>query len=197
MRTNSVPSLVVAVLALALWGCERAGPAGGPAAEQRQAAAASPSATPQAQVEAAFVGKATPPYPEGFAEQGGDIETSDGSEIWVLYGRWTHAGGEQNVVFVQRTTGTEPADERGHPPAQIVSALAIPTPRAGETIFTEQCSHPDYPEPASRIYAIAGTTQQRPGFSDPPSAAWRLHRTSARLLPIDAGRVACGFDYME
>ncbi len=73
----------------------------------------------------------------------------------------------------------------------------MPAPRAGEIVFTEYCSHPDYPETAARIYANAGTTQRRHDATDPPSAAWRLDRATARLLPVDAARVTCGFDHME
>ena len=199
MGKNSVFILVAAALALAA--CQPAGEAKGQAGEQSQVAAAdqgaAATAAAQTELEAAFLGKATPPYPEGFTEQGGHLEDSNGSEIWVVYGRWAHAGAEQGVMFVQRTTGTTPANARGQLPAEIVSVYAMPTARANEIIFTENCLHPDYPEPASRIYANASTTQLRPGMSDPPSAAWRLDRASARLLPIDAAQVTCGFDHME
>ncbi|MGH6950065.1 MAG: hypothetical protein ACREH4_04290, partial [Vitreimonas sp.] len=160
----------------------------------------SPATTAQTQLEAAFVGRATPPDPEGFTSEGGSLDGDaiGVGAIWVVYGRWTHAGGEQWVTYAQRTTGTEPTGDRGHLPAEIVSVLPIPTPQAGEAIFTEYCSHPDYPEPASRIFAIASTAQARPGLTDPPSAAWRLDRATARLLQVDdATRVSCGFDHME
>lgn len=192
---------ILAAAALALAACGRASQASGEAGEQSQAAAAdqnaAATAAAQTDLEAAFLGKTTPPYPEGFTEQGGHLEDPNGSEIWVVYGRWAHAGAEQGVMFVQRTTGTTPANARGQLPAEIVSVYAMPTARANEIVFTENCSHPDYPEPASRIYANAATSQQRPGMTDPPSAAWRLDRASARLLPIDAARVTCGFDHME
>ena len=202
MRMNWVPSLAVAALVLALGACGSEAGGDGDAAKQGQTAAdavATPAAASQAPLEAAFLGKSTPPYPEGFVEEGGHLDGDSVGigAIWIVYGRWTHPGGEQPVMFVQRTTGAEPANARGHLPAEIVSVYAMPARRAGEIIFTEYCTHPDYPETAARIYANAGTAQQRPGLSDPPSAAWRLDRDTARLLPVDAANVTCGFDHME
>jgi hypothetical protein len=202
MRRSSVSILVAATLALALGACERIGQPAGEAAEQAQApgagdsASATAASTAQTQVEAAFLGKTTPPYPDGFTSQGGAL---DGEEmgvgaIWVIYGPWTHAGGQQWVSYVQRTTGTEPANERGHLPAEIVSVLALPTPQAGEIILSEYCAHPDYPEPTARIFAMAATRPNQEQTS-PPSAAWRLDRATARLLPLeDPARVTCSVE---
>lgn len=200
MRRKSVSILAVAVVTLALGACERIGQPAGDAAEQAQgvnaADSASATAAAQTQVEAAFLGKATPPDPEGFTSQGG---TLDGEEIgvgaiWVVYGPWAHAGGQQWVAYTQRTTGTEPAGERGHLPAEIVSVLAIPTPQAGEIVLSEYCSHPDYPEPTARIFAIAAP-QPNQELTSPPSAAWRLDRANARLLPVaDPARVTCSVE---
>jgi hypothetical protein len=199
MVKNSVLGLAVVVLALALGACQRqaAGDAAGRDPILADDPASSPAAAAQTQLQAAFLGKSTPPYPDGFTEEGGHIEEASGGEISVVYGRWTHAGGDERVMFVQRATGTQPADAQGRLPAEIVSVFAMPAPRANEILFTEYCTHPDYPETAARIYANAGTTQRRPGMSDPPSAAWRLDRSSARLLPVDASRVTCAFDHME
>ncbi|MGD9816506.1 MAG: hypothetical protein AB7Q23_02795 [Hyphomonadaceae bacterium] len=192
---------ILAVAALALGACERAGQSEGGPAEQSQTASgegdsASATASLQAQLDAAYLGKTTPPEPDGFTSQGG---TLDGEEIgvgalWVVYGPWTHANTQQWVAYVQRTTGTAPANERGQLPAEIVSVLAIPAPQAGEIILSEYCAHPDYPEPSARIFAIAATRPNQETTA-PPSAAWRLDRASARLLPIDdPARVTCSVE---
>lgn len=199
MRKHAVPILALVTLALALGGCGRQSQAAGDQAdEQAQVALAgdSDAAALQTQLEAAFLGKTTPPDPDGFTSHGG---TLDGEEIgvgatWVVYGPWTNANGQQWVAYVQRTTGTEPANERGQLPAEIVSVLAIPTPQPGEVVLSEYCSHPDYPEPSARIFAIASTRPNQE-TTNPPSAAWRLDRGTARLLPIgDPARVTCSVE---
>jgi hypothetical protein len=190
------------VLALALSGCERreiSAERGQVVADDDQGGSDASAEALQAQLDASFLGKFTPPDPEGFVEQGGALDRAGEAEVVIAFGRWTHGGATQSIMLVERVVGPDVQDEKGRTRtrAEIVQAFPMPTLREGEFFVTEGCTSQEFAEEAARIYANASTAGKRPGLTDPPSAAWRFDRQTGRLSLIDAARVSCAFDHME
>jgi hypothetical protein len=203
MWTYPIATIVAAgVLALALSGCERreiGAERGQVVADDDQGGSDASAEALQAQLDASFLGKFTPPDPEGFVEQGGALDRAGEAEVVIAFGRWTHGGATQSIMLVERVVGPDVQDEKGRTRtrAEIIQAFPMPTPREGEFLVTEGCTSQEFAEEAARIYANASTAGKRPGLTDPPSAAWRFDRQTGRLILIDAARVSCAFDHME
>jgi hypothetical protein len=206
MRGGSIAAiLAAAAMAAALAACgqerqatgEERADGKGEVAAGAQSGRSNAALALQAQLDAAFVGKTTPPDPEGFTQEGGHVDQAGSGEILITYGRWARAGGSQPVMLVSRSLEVviTDAEGRGYTRSQITQAFPMPAPQANEHLFIENCRSSEYAEEAANIYANASPAGG--GVTNTPSAAWRLDRATARLLPIDATNVTCAFDEME
>jgi hypothetical protein len=122
-----------------------------------------------------------------------------GGEVIVSYGELTLHGKVHRIIMVERIIGPSVTDERGHETrrTQIIQIHRVPPPRENEyIIFPDEpggCKSPAYVETAARIYAQASVvpTEDQLMNTNEPSAAWRLDRETARLIPISPRSVVC------